>query len=185
MLRDIKLNPNLYNGKNIVAITFDDGYKSDYEIVYPLLKKYNVPATLFIVGSFIGKDRFMTMEQFKAVSKSNLVEIGNHSFEKHILSKADLAKEFDEKDTYNGVLADFIKNGNFIYNTIGKRPTSLSYPYGVYNDKADQYFKQNGILVSVSTNPKNDTQADIKLPLNRINRSNNDTIYRLVLDFWN
>lgn len=179
---EIKSHPNLYKNKNIVALTFDDGYKSDCEVVLPLLKKYNVPATLFITGGYIGENRFMTKEQLITVSKSNLIEIGNHSFEKHRLARPDLVKDFNEN--FPSVAADFMKNSDYIYSVIGKRPTSLSYPYGVYTNEADEYFKKNGTLISVSTNPNSDTVANVKLPLNRINRSNNENIFKLILEFW-
>lgn len=44
-----------------VAITIDDGYGDAYEIAYPLLKRFGVPATLFVVTDFVdGKDWIWT-----------------------------------------------------------------------------------------------------------------------------
>jgi peptidoglycan/xylan/chitin deacetylase (PgdA/CDA1 family) len=39
--------------KNAVILTFDDGYKSNYTLAYPILKEYNVPATIFIATNFV------------------------------------------------------------------------------------------------------------------------------------
>ena len=39
--------------KNAVALTFDDGYQDFYKIAYPLLKKYELPGTLYITSDFV------------------------------------------------------------------------------------------------------------------------------------
>ncbi|MGM0609427.1 MAG: polysaccharide deacetylase family protein [Candidatus Muiribacteriota bacterium] len=42
-----KIKNNEYTG-NSVAVSFDDGYKDNYDIAMPVLKKYNIPATFFV-----------------------------------------------------------------------------------------------------------------------------------------
>lgn len=39
-----------------ILITFDDGYYSNYEYIYPILKKYNAKASIFVVTDRIGKE---------------------------------------------------------------------------------------------------------------------------------
>lgn len=51
-----------YTGKkelppNPIIITFDDGYYSNYEYIYPILKKYNVKASIFIITDRIGEQK--------------------------------------------------------------------------------------------------------------------------------
>jgi len=41
---------------NSVVITFDDGFKNNFTSAYPILKKYNIPATIFITTSMVDKD---------------------------------------------------------------------------------------------------------------------------------
>lgn len=81
-----------------ILLTFDDGYQSFYSRVYPLLKLYNYPAVLALVGSWLqvenGKmvtygdelmprDHFLSDAQIKEMANSDLVEFASHSFDLH------------------------------------------------------------------------------------------------------
>ncbi len=54
-LNTIKQSQKKLNNK-YALITFDDGYIDNYQLAYPLLKEYRVPATFFIATDFIEKD---------------------------------------------------------------------------------------------------------------------------------
>lgn len=46
-----------------VFVTFDDGYRNNYTLAAPLLKEYNVPATVFVTSGLIGTEKLLwTME---------------------------------------------------------------------------------------------------------------------------
>jgi peptidoglycan/xylan/chitin deacetylase (PgdA/CDA1 family) len=67
---------NLINQKkkipnNTIVLTIDDGYKNFYDIAYPILKKYNVPATFFVATGFINKELWLWPDQLKWLIKSN------------------------------------------------------------------------------------------------------------------
>ena len=101
----------------VVALTFDDGYANFHSQVLPLLRRYQVPATLFVVTSLIGSKgpppfdpwskkhgrnlnpetwRPMNWAELKECAASGLVTIGGHSHE-HLmatqLSRLELAQE--------------------------------------------------------------------------------------------
>ncbi len=81
-----------------VLITFDDGYRSMYEHAYPILKLFNAPAVVALVGKWMdvpenGKVNFdgrsiprtdlLSWEQLREMQKSGLVEVASHSYALH------------------------------------------------------------------------------------------------------
>ena len=44
---------NKTSNKKSILLTFDDGYENNFKFAFPLLKKYNTPATIFLISSLI------------------------------------------------------------------------------------------------------------------------------------
>ncbi len=81
-----------------ILLTWDDGYVSFYTHVFPLLKVYNYPAVIALVGSWmegsdgdfvqysgrlVPRNKFMSWEQLQEIQTSRLVEIASHSYDLH------------------------------------------------------------------------------------------------------
>ncbi len=81
-----------------VMLTFDDGYRSFYTRVYPLLKEFHYPAVLALVGSWLQlkpeeqvpyeghhytRQNFLAPDEIREMSMSGLVEIASHSYDLH------------------------------------------------------------------------------------------------------
>jgi biofilm PGA synthesis lipoprotein PgaB len=81
-----------------ILLTFDDGYKSFYTFVLPLLKAFNYTATLAIVGSWlevpengtvsyagkqVPRSKFLSLKELKEIADSGLVEIASHTYDLH------------------------------------------------------------------------------------------------------
>lgn len=81
-----------------ILITFDDGLRSIYTRVYPVLKLFKYPAVVGLMGSWLrgGRDitvkygprdlkpgDFLTWKQIKEMSGSGLVEFASHSYDLH------------------------------------------------------------------------------------------------------
>lgn len=68
-----------------VVITFDDGYRDFYITAWPILKKYDLPATVFLPAGFISERRkrlkgreCLTWEEVREIAQEG-VEIGAHT----------------------------------------------------------------------------------------------------------
>ncbi len=64
-----------------LAITADDGHKSVYTEMFPLLKKYSIPVTLFLYPSAISNASYaMTWNQLREIKESGLFDFQSHTF---------------------------------------------------------------------------------------------------------
>jgi len=55
---------------NSIAITVDDGYYDFYTVAYPILKKYQVPATVFVTTKFVDGDFWLWPDKISYVLNS-------------------------------------------------------------------------------------------------------------------
>jgi len=57
--------------QNSVLITFDDGYRDNYEIAFPILKKHGVTGTFFLPTSFVGSDKLPWWDEIAWLVKTS------------------------------------------------------------------------------------------------------------------
>ena len=53
------------------VITFDDGYKNNLTIALPILKKYRLPATIFVTAGYVGSSRLMPLDEAYIILNSS------------------------------------------------------------------------------------------------------------------
>jgi peptidoglycan/xylan/chitin deacetylase (PgdA/CDA1 family) len=134
-----------------VVLTIDDGFRSTYEIAFPVLKKYGFPATLFLYSDFVGAPDAMTWQQMKELEASGLVTIQPHS-KTHANLTLKLAGETDAKyrermraevDVPIRAIADHLAVGSVAY----------AYPYGDVNDTVVDLLKRQGVRLGLTVTP--------------------------------
>ncbi|MDR3678411.1 MAG: polysaccharide deacetylase family protein [Flavipsychrobacter sp.] len=126
--------------EKLVVLTFDDGAKSHYSYVAPLLKKYGFGATFFVCEfppDYADTNKYMTWQQIKALNSMGF-EIGNHTWHHKHVDKVDA-------DTLNMELA-YINDQCEKYGI--PRPVSFAYPgYDTYAP-AIKTLQMNGIVMA-------------------------------------
>ena len=122
-----------------VVITIDDAYSSVYKYAWPLLKKYNLPFTLFISTDVIDNKipGYMTWEEIRTL-RDHGVTIGSQTKSHHHMFKLNKEKIREELS---------ISNKRFI-DEIGSRPKIFAYPYGEYNLEVLEQVKLNGFVAA-------------------------------------
>ena len=126
-----------------VCITFDDGYLDSYTIVYPMMKEYGVPWTLFLITDDVGKPyNRMTWDQLKEMADSHTVTIANHTLSHPKLHNLATAKEKEK---------EIVEANEALKYHLGIDNAWLAYPYGDYDDQVVEICKKAGIKMAVTT----------------------------------
>ena len=131
-----------------ILITMDDGYRSWYDVVFPLVRKYNIKINGFLFAAAIDDatrypyDRkFITWEEAREMQDSGLVEFGNHSYILHNQTLVTTLQMYNDKKQEEKIIADMEK-GHAAAEQNGIVYQGLAYPYGIYNSSIDAYFSK-------------------------------------------
>jgi peptidoglycan/xylan/chitin deacetylase (PgdA/CDA1 family) len=144
--------------KKTVVLTFDDGYADNYINAFPLLKKHDMKATIYIVVNRHNKDwstdkdtnrksdelnneQMLTHKMILEMLDSNIIEIGSHT-----VSHANLTKLSEEQKRY-----EISESKKYIENEYGIECKSFAYPFGFFDDKDVKIARESGYTSAVTT----------------------------------
>ena len=166
---EIKSGIRKPHGKEIL-ITFDDGDHSFYQTALPILKKGNLPVSVFVISQNAaqGLNGSMTPEQIKEISQDSIVTIGAHSRTHPILTE--IAPEKVHSEVFGSKTE--------IEGMLQKPVHYFAYPVGRANQEVAQEVKNAGfrLAFTVSKN-KNKDLGDPLYAISRIKISRTS-------DFW-
>ncbi len=122
------------------VVTFDDGYETVYTNAWPILRRLNIPATVFLNTAYVDSDlpypfdawgmkyegfapvesyRPMTIEQCEAMLADGLIELGAHTH-----THQDFRERPDE------FFADLETNVELLRLWFGIKQPTFAFPYG-------------------------------------------------------
>lgn len=145
------------HGKKCVVITFDDGYVDNYTNVLPLLEKYDMKATVFLISDMIGADGHLSEEQILEMQESGHFHFGSHT--KTHQKLYDLDKET--------LQTELLESRRRIEELTGKTVRALAYPNGVCDSSTELAAEEYGYEYCFTT----DKPADEFYPNTRLPRS--------------
>jgi peptidoglycan/xylan/chitin deacetylase (PgdA/CDA1 family) len=133
------------------VISFDDGWKSQYDVAWPIMKKYGYTFTMFIYtegvqGGHFGGGQAITWEQLAEMRDAGM------DIEAHSKTHQDLRKPYDKvtkrrlsPPEYQQWLQDEIAGSKqLLEQRLGIKVNCFAVPYGFYNDQAKQIAKGAG-----------------------------------------
>lgn len=168
-----------------VLITADDGFYNNYYYLLPLLEKYDMRATISIVGyysevlakndSHVPQYSYLTWEDIKKCIDSGRIEIGNHTYNMHSLSgrKGCSKLEYESEEEYEKIFLDDIgvMQTTVKMNT-GMTPVVFAYPYGCISSESVPLLKKIGFSAALTCFEKPNYITKDKNCLFSINRYN-------------
>lgn len=175
-----------------VALTFDDGYRSFYDRVFPMLREFNFPATVFVIvrpserpGTASPHLPHLSFGEMREMVASGLVTVGSHSYDQHrfvttaggkqapsLVSRAFLAgpERGETVDEYeNRVLADFAVANRLLQENLGAAPEFFAFPYGRYDAWLVRLAQVAGYRFLFTTRPGVVTRSTDPLQIPRFN----------------
>lgn len=106
-----------------IILSFDDGWRDQFEYAFPLLVKHKVTATFFVFTNAIGHPAFLSLDMLKQLVAAGMT-IGDHSkshpYLTHIASTTVLRNEI-------------IGSKQLLERDLGVPVTEFAYPFGAYD----------------------------------------------------
>ncbi|MGL4365237.1 MAG: polysaccharide deacetylase family protein [Cetobacterium sp.] len=156
--------------KKWIMLTFDDGYKDNYENAFPILKKYQFKGIIYVLDGIEynkwdvdnpgnPEKRFTLMNQEELLEMQNYgIEFGGHTSTHPRL--ADLSIE--------NVKSEIINSKSNIEKIIGRELLSFAYPYGSLNEEVKRIPQEAGYKFAVATDSGSIVFSDDLFEIRRI-----------------
>lgn len=132
--------------KKTVAITIDDGSPTVYPYAYPLFQKYQFPATMFLITSWVSNGETLTDPQLMEMEKSPYIDFQSHSHNMHRGGCSTGHKGIFQCISETEGIQDLETSARIVKST-----DAFCYPFGDYNEQEAMMLKKAGYLTAYTT----------------------------------
>lgn len=153
-----------------VVITFDDGYENNLVYAYPILKKYNFKAAIFVIGSKVKEEQepfdpsqksYFTKAQME--QSKDVFEFHSHTYNLHYKGFAKCGNEYAA-----GLNTALLKQDIQQMKTFGVDTPYFAYPYGNKSTQMMYYLHKEGYRMAFSVRQGFVKPGDNLMKLNRL-----------------
>lgn len=165
--RVVTLDETLFHPPSrAIAITFDDGYRDNLTVALPLLEKFKLPMTLFVVAGFVDSDGYLSEEELQEIASHPLITIGSHGlWHRHF-----------NRITLDEARFELKESKHLLEGTIGKPVDLMAWPYGECTAEVEQLAGECGYRAAWSVwKGTNGAHSRWRVPLGR-----NDHMLRFI-----
>lgn len=132
-----------------VVITDDDGWQSVYTYMFPLVRKYNIPVTLFIYPQTISQGKHaMTWDELNELQRTGLFDIQGHTYS-HPNFKQE-KKRLSPSAYEKFVEVELVNSKKILEDKLNKKITLLAWPFGIYDSYLEQAAAKAGYAMAFS-----------------------------------
>ena len=130
-----------------VAITVDDGHRTVYTELFPLIKRYGFPVTLFIYPSAISNASYaMTWEQIAEMARSGLVDVQSHTYWHPNFHREKARLKPVE---YSAFAANqLLRSKKVLMERLHSEITMLAWPFGIVDPELEQLARDAGYVAA-------------------------------------
>ncbi len=161
-----------------VLLTFDDGFRSVYTHIFPLLKIFRYKAVVSLVtewietdvtidydGRVLTRDDFLTWAQIREMQASGLIEIASHSDNLHrgipanpqgntqpaATTRHYKDGQYEDDSAYRDrIESDVVRSAELISQHTSIRPRVITWPFGAWNEPIRSIAARHGMVLSLT-----------------------------------
>lgn len=149
-----------------VAITVDDGHRTVYSELLPIIRRERLPVALFIYPSAIANAAYaMTWEQLAEIVASGLVEVHSHTYWHPDFR---VEKRRLDADAYRRFVADQLTRPRRVLQArLGVAAAYLAWPYGIHDDELEAAAAAAGYQAAFTLGERHAGAADLPFAVPR------------------